>query len=128
MVGGFRLGDDQQPAGVFIEAMDNARPPNSADSGQTRAAMADQGVDESAVGVSRRGMNNQTGRLVDDDEMCVLETNVERDRLRYRACLFRLGEDNYEILTAANAECRLAQRRPITCDLAGFDHSFEPCP
>jgi hypothetical protein len=36
----------------------------------------------------------------------------------------RLGEDNYEILPAANAERWLAQRRPITCDLAGFDHSF----
>lgn len=49
------LGDDHQPAGVLVEAMNDARPSHPADAGETGAAMGDQRVDEGTVGVSRAG-------------------------------------------------------------------------
>jgi hypothetical protein len=60
-------------------------PADPADAGQTGAAMAEHGIDERPVWVSRGGMNNHAGRLVDDDQMCILEADIERDRLRLRA-------------------------------------------
>ena len=48
------------------------------------AAMGDQRVDEGAVGIARGRMDDQAGGLVDDDQMCILETDIERHRLRRR--------------------------------------------
>ena len=45
------------------------------------AAMGDQRIDQRAVGMAGRGMDDETRRLVDDDEMLVLEHDVERDVL-----------------------------------------------
>jgi len=45
-------------------------------------AMADQGVDEGTVRVTRRRVDNQPCGLVDDDQMFILEADLERHRLR----------------------------------------------
>ena len=78
------LGRDQQAARVLVEAMDDARPRLAADAGQRRAAMGDQRVDQRAVGIARRRMDDEPGRLVDDDEVLVLVDDVERDILALR--------------------------------------------
>jgi hypothetical protein len=64
--------------------------------------MADQGVNESAVRVSRRRMYNQPCGLVDDDQMSILEADIERDRLRYGRRICILGENYDKILAAAD--------------------------
>ncbi len=48
------------------------------------AAMRDQRVDQGAVGIARGRVNNQAGGLVDDDQMCILKADIERDRLGRR--------------------------------------------
>src|SRR5216683_6213014 len=98
MVRDLGLGDDHQPARILVEAMHDPRPSDPADAGQTRAAMAEQGVDESTVRVSRGGMDDHAGRLVDDDQMCILEAHIERDRLRFRSRILSLRENYDEIL------------------------------
>src|SRR5271169_4445058 len=98
------LGDDHQPAGVLVEAMDDARPSHAADTGKAGAAMGDQRIDEGAVGVSRRGMNDEAGGLVDDDQMCILKTNIERDRLSGRDRILSFGEEYDEILARPNPQ------------------------
>ena len=45
-------------------------------------AMVEQGVDQSAVEIAGGGMDDHPGRLVDDEQMLVLEDDLERDILR----------------------------------------------
>ena len=80
-MGGVGLGDDEQAGRVLVEPVDDAGPLDPADPRQARAAMADQRVDQRAVGVARRRMDDEARRLVDDDEMVVLVDDVERDVL-----------------------------------------------
>ena len=75
------LGDDQQPRGVLVDPVHDARPEPPADARQRAAAMVQQRVHQRPVGRARRRMHHQPGGLVDDDEVGVLVDDVERDRL-----------------------------------------------
>ena len=44
--------------------------------------MVEQGVDQGAVEIARRRVDDHPGRLVDDQQMLVLEDDLERDVLR----------------------------------------------
>jgi hypothetical protein len=99
---GLCLGHDHQPARILIKAMNDTWPSNAADSHQARAAMVNQGIDQCPVEVSRGRVDNQPGRLVDDDQMPVLEPNIQRDRLRDRHWLCIVGKKYDEILAAAD--------------------------
>ncbi len=79
------LGHDQKPARVLVETVDDAGPRDAADAGEARAAMGDERIDEGLVGVAGARMDDEAGRLVDDDERVVLIDDVERDRLALRA-------------------------------------------
>ena len=109
-MGGLGLGDDHQTARVLVETMDDTGPANPADPGEVRTAMADQGVDERAVRVPRRRVNNQPRGLINDDQMCILKADVQRDRLRYRRRICKIRENYDEILPAAYPRRWIAQR------------------
>jgi hypothetical protein len=128
LVGGLGLGDDHQPAGVLVEAVHDAWPPNPADSAEARAAMADQGVDEGAVRVSWCGMHNQPFGLVDDDQMFILEADLQRHWLGDRDRVAILGQNYDEILAVADPSRRILQRCTRACDVAGFDQPLDPGP
>ena len=123
---GLGLGDDHQPARVLVEAMDNPRSSNPADPRQARAAMADQGVDERPIRVSRRRVDNQPCGFVDDNQMSILEADIQWNRLRnwHRVC--NIGKKYDEILAAADPQRRVALRYPFACHVAGMDQPFEP--
>ena len=59
-------------------------PLDAADARKAVAAMMDQRVDQRAGPVAGAGMDDEPGRLVDDDELVVLVEDVERDRLALR--------------------------------------------
>jgi len=120
------FGDDHQPARALVEAMNDTRPANPADPGEARTAMADQGVDERPLRVSRRGVDNQPCRFVDDDQMPILELNIQRNRLRNRGRVCIIGKKYDEILAAADPQRGVAQRCPFASDMAGMDQPFEP--
>src|SRR6266404_4882029 len=128
LVGSFGLGDDHQPADALVEAVHDARPSDPADSGEARAAMADQGVDEGAVRISRRRVDNQPCGLVDDDQMFILEADLQRDYLgdRLRVAILRQNYD--EILAVTDPPRRILQRYACACDMAGFDQPLDPGP
>src|SRR6266404_3776933 len=128
MVRGLGLGDDHQPAGILVEAMHNPRPADPADAGQTGAAMAEQGVYQRTVRVSWGGMDDHAGRLVDDDQMCILEADIERDRLRLRSRNLRLRENYDEILVVFDTQRGIAKGLSVLGDVSGLDQVFEPCP
>ena len=66
------LGDDQQPRGVLVDAVDDAGTGNPADPRKLPGAVVEQRVDQRAVVVASGGMDHQPGGLVDDDQMFVL--------------------------------------------------------
>ena len=88
-----RPGDDHQAGGVFIEAMDDARPVALA-LGQFRVA-AEQGVEQRAVRVPRRRVGGQARRFVDDGQIVVLINHFERDVLRDEAAGRRRGDGHH---------------------------------
>ena len=106
--------------------MDDARAPHAADAGQPGAAMRDQRVDEGAVGVPRRGMDDETCGLVDDDQMCILKINIERERLCRRRRILSIGEEYDEILAGPDAKGWVARCGPVMRDMALFDQPLEP--
>ena len=104
------LGDDHDAAGVLVEAVDDARPLDAADAGKAGAAMVDQRVDQRAGPVAGAGMDDEAGRLVDDDQVVVLVEDVERDRLALRLGRLRLRQvDRHAV---AGRELALRLRRP----------------
>lgn len=87
-------GDDNQPAGVFVEAVDDAAPFwGMADLGDFRIAGEDR-VDERSRFVATARMHDLTGGLVDDGEIGVLIDHVERDVFRLDVCVFLRGRDD----------------------------------
>jgi len=72
-------------------------------------------------------MDNHAGRLVEDDQMGILEADIERQGLRDRRWILILGEEYYEVLAAADAHSRIALRLPLAHDVTGLDQPFQSC-
>ncbi len=89
---GVRLGHHEQARSLFVEAVNNARALDAADTGEAVAAMGDERIDERAAGVAGRGVNDEPCRLVDNDEVSILVSDRERDDFALR--LRRLGRRN----------------------------------
>ena len=81
-MGGVGLGGDDKPGRILVQPMHDAGTLDAADARQAFAAMADEGVDEGALAVAGRRMDDEAGGLDDHDEMRVLEDDVERQSLR----------------------------------------------
>src|SRR5579871_6015473 len=62
--------------------MHDAGTANAADAGEAVAAMRKQGVYECLIGIAWGGVHDQAGRLVDDDQVVILEADFKRYRLR----------------------------------------------
>lgn len=67
-----RLRRDHQPGRVLVDPVHDSRPRDPADPGKAPTAMMKQRVDQRPVKIARSGMNDQSGLLVDDDQMFVL--------------------------------------------------------
>jgi hypothetical protein len=89
--------------------------------------MAQQGIDKGTARISRGGVDNHTSRLVDDDEMCILKADIERDRLRLECRIFILRENYDKILVAFDAQCRIVNCRSRCRNVSALNQSFEPC-
>ncbi len=87
--------------------------------------MREQRIDERALPVAGGRMDHHPGRLVDDDQMLVLEADVERDRLCRRGRVVRLGQHDDNPAPRAGALCRVAQQLAVAGDLAGEDQLLE---
>lgn len=72
------LGNDEQARCILVEPMDDARPLDPADAREAGAAMGDEPIDQRARRMARRRMDHQSRRLVENDEMLVLEADRKR--------------------------------------------------
>ena len=90
--------------------------------------MRDQRVDECAVGITGCGMDDQPRGLVDNNQMCILKTNVERQRLRNRRRILHIREEHDKILVRSHFLRGIARRAAVLHDAAFFDQPLQPCP
>jgi hypothetical protein len=81
-VRGVVFGDEDDPGGVLIEAMDQTRAQGIAANGKSLAA-AQQGIDESAANVAGTSMDGHAGRLVDRENVGIFVENIKGDRFRF---------------------------------------------
>ena len=77
------LGHHHDAAGALVEPMDDPGTDRAADPAQVLDVM-EQRVHERSVRSASRGMDHHAGRLVDDDDIGVVEEDDERDVLSLR--------------------------------------------
>ena len=92
--------NDQQAAGVLINAVHDARPVFAVDAGQAVPAVIHQCIDQRAAPVSRRGMHDHAARLVDHNDVAVLEHNVQRNVFRNDIHLAQVGQTDRDLLAS----------------------------
>ncbi len=63
---------DHDAAGLFVEAMDDARPQFAANAGEFRSTMSEEGIDEGSVRRTWGRVDDQARWFVDDQKMSVL--------------------------------------------------------
>ncbi len=80
------LGDNQKPAGVFIEAMNNSRPAHTANARKAAAAMGQKRVHQRAALMARRRMHHQTRRFFNDDNRVIFKNDIKGNGLSFRNC------------------------------------------
>jgi hypothetical protein len=88
------FGDDQQAAGVLVQAMHNTSAWNLIIGRQ----MMQQRIKQGAAPVTATRMHNKPGRLVDYDQCFVFKDNIERDIFRLlgqHTGVCRLGNDQF---------------------------------
>ena len=79
------LGDDQKPAGPFVQAMDNARPQFSANLGKPVEAMkkrVDERSSASSFVFAGTCMDGHPGRFVYNDDAVIFVDHIERNIFR----------------------------------------------
>src|SRR6185312_2232866 len=116
-----RARDDEEAARVLVEAVHDA---GARDAGERRRVVQ-QRVLQRAAAVARARVDDETGRLVDDDDRVVLVHDRERDRL---AGVRRVGLDgrrgDAQPLAAGEAMTRRAHGA-VDGDVAGGDPALD---
>ena len=104
---GVGLRRDHQPACVLIQPVNDPRPGNAANAGETFSAMGNERVHERSVQVSRAGVNHQPGRLVDHDEAVILINHLEGDRFARERVRLHGGHLDIEAIALAHLDGRI---------------------
>ena len=120
------LGHDEQAGGVLVEPMHDARPLHAADARQAVAAMGDERVHERAGLMSRRRVDDQPGRLVDDDEVVVLVHDGKIDGFRLRLGRHRGGLDEHELRAGDRPSIGIERRDAVDRYTAVPDERLQP--
>ena len=81
-VGGVVLGRDDAAACVHVEPVNDPRAHHAADPAQAAGAVVQQRIDQRAALVAVARMGRHSGRLVDHDQVVVLEQHLQRQLLR----------------------------------------------
>jgi hypothetical protein len=123
-VGGVALRHHHHAAGVLVEAVDDAGAQLAADAGQI-GAVGEQGVDQGAARVSGRRMDDQAGRLVDDDQVRILVEDGQRDRLGGELDRRRRTQPDLDPVAVAELGARLVDGGAVQADVPLLDQPLD---
>ena len=104
-MGGVVLRDDQNAAGFLVEPMHDSGTFFSPNAGKI-FAVSEERVHQRVLLMAGAGMNNESGGLVQDEEIVVFEKNVEVHRLRLRVDLRNFGFPHFNDRTRADGIAR----------------------
>jgi hypothetical protein len=125
-----RFGDHQEPARFFVDAMDDAgaEGPRVVVLVRRRSPEAfarEQAVHERARTVPARGMHDEPGGLVDDEQRVVLVHHLESDA-RIRHGVTRFGGQRFDLEHGSRADqVTRAARGAVDEDVSRFDPALE---
>jgi hypothetical protein len=119
-VGLFVFGDDQNAGGVFVEAMDDAGAEFAADALKVGAVM-EKGVDERVGEMAGGGVDDQSGGLVEDDEVGVFMEDIQRNVRGDETDGVRGGQGAGEGVAGGEGGVGLADGNSVVGDMAGLD-------
>ena len=100
------LGNDHQTTGILVKSVNDSGAGHASDTGQAVTAMRNKGIYKRSIGISCCGMNNESSRLVQHEQVCVFKEDVEFTRLRFGFCGAWRWNTQYETLTLFD---------PVTC-------------
>ena len=101
----------ERPAGFLVQPMDDPGTFLPPDAGKI-LAMREESVDERVLRMPRARMHDDSGRLVQDEQIVVLENDVEADLFRLRFDLLDLRFAHFHDVTGADEIAR-ARRLPV---------------
>lgn len=110
------LSDDEATTGLFIEPMDNAGPFLPADARERRETIK-QRIHECVIAMTGARVDDESGRLVNDNQVIVLKQDLDRNWLRLTADLFRGGSVR---LTRSPARTRSRGRAALPFSLTNL--------
>ena len=87
--------------------------------------MMDERIDERSCRVAGTWMDHQTGRLVDHDEIVILEQDIERDCLAARCCRLGLGRGDIDPVAGGELAFRFGDDFAAKGDMAVADQCLQ---
>ena len=116
--------DHKATAGFFIKAVDNSRPSNAADAAEFAFTMMQQGIYQRVLFMAESGMDDESRRLVHDQQRIIFVDDFERDffGLRFRGA--RFGPMHFYLFADARRVGRF-YRAAIYFDVALLDQALD---
>ena len=99
------LGHDHAAAGFFVEAMDNTGAGHAANPAEASFAMMQQRVNQRVFLVAGGGMDDESWRFVEDEQIVILEKNVQRNVFRLSGCGPGFGPDDFYDFSEPGVVC-----------------------
>ena len=116
-----RLRGHQKPGSIPVEPMHDSGPFHSSDSGEACAAMGEERIDERPRFMSGGRMHHEPGRLVDDEQILVLEDDFEWNLFAQRRGIGGRGKAQPGGLARAEQQTRVFHRSAVDGSMASFD-------
>ncbi|OPY16542.1 MAG: hypothetical protein A4E74_01816 [Syntrophus sp. PtaB.Bin075] len=120
-----RFGHHEQTGSILVQAVDDSRTHHPADTRQI-PAMEKEGIDEGARDVTRRRMDDQTCRLVQNKDVMVLIQNGKRDIMRDKFQRGCRGFFKHHDIAGSKLLTRPDFRLPADGHPAAFNKTLQP--
>ena len=106
--------------------MNDSRPPDPAHARQAFAATSDQRMDQCAVGVARRGVDDEPRRLVNDDEVLVLVDDLKGQIFPDERRILRRRGHEFDARARKDLLRRIAGDCFVDLYLSALDQGLKP--
>lgn len=119
------LRNHQQAADILVETMDDARPLHPADPRQATGAMGQQGMHQGTAGMAGSRMDNDTGRLVQHEQMFILVADIQRPGLGDEGHGHRSGKIDLKPLGTFDPSAGLGYHRTVDTGMTAPDQLLD---